>query len=64
MKGDMYGYGEVWFDPNGIANIISMSNAEAKGFQITYNKHDGGRFIVTNPVTDTNRIFTRSIRGL
>jgi hypothetical protein len=34
MKGDVQGYGEVWFDPNGIANIVSMSSAEAKGFVI------------------------------
>jgi uncharacterized protein (UPF0332 family) len=64
MKGDVLGYGEVWFDPNGIANIISMSNAEAKGFVVTYNTRDGGRFIVANPSTGTTRIFARSPRGL
>jgi hypothetical protein len=49
------GYGEVRFDPNEIANSISMPNVEAKGFVITYNTHDGGRFIVTNPATDGTR---------
>jgi hypothetical protein len=33
---DLLGYGSVWFNADGIANIVSMSEAEAKGHQISH----------------------------
>jgi hypothetical protein len=52
--GLLSGYGWVWFDPNGIANIISMSRAERKGFEVTYKKP---QFIVTHPLTGNPAFF-------
>jgi len=30
QKGDLKGYGTVWFYPDGIANILSVCNVEKK----------------------------------
>jgi hypothetical protein len=35
-KGDLKGYGMVWFYPNGIANILSLGNVKKK-HRVTYN---------------------------
>jgi hypothetical protein len=61
--GTLRNYGPVWYYPDGIANIISMSNAEKLGFAVSYSSADGV-FHVTNPATTTNRIFARSDTGL
>jgi hypothetical protein len=61
--GTLRNYGPVWYYPDGIANIISMSNAEKLGFAVSYSSADGV-FHVTNPATATNRIFARSDTGL
>ena len=33
--GDMAGYGSVWYNPNGIANILSLGEAKSRGYRIT-----------------------------
>jgi Zinc knuckle len=38
MMGDLPGYGPVWYNPSGIANILSLSKVAEK-FQITYNNN-------------------------
>ena len=38
-KGDLRGYGTIWFHPIGIANILSLSNA-SKNYQVTYDSGD------------------------
>jgi hypothetical protein len=53
--GFLAGYGWVWFDPNGIANIMSMSRAESKGFNVTYTKPS---FFVQHPDTKRSRVFS------
>ena len=45
QKGTITGYGIVWFNRNGIANIISMANS-AKKFPITYDRNAGDKFIL------------------
>jgi hypothetical protein len=32
VGGDLPGYGEVWYNPNGIANILSLSRVKERGF--------------------------------
>jgi hypothetical protein len=63
QMGTLRNYGLVWYCPDGIANIISMSNAEHLGFDVSYSSASGA-FLVTNPKTGTDRVFTRSDRGL
>ena len=35
MRGNLSGYGPVWYFPNGIANILSLSHVKEK-FRVTY----------------------------
>jgi hypothetical protein len=43
--GVLPGYGTVWYNPAGIANILSLGRVEDKGHSVTYSK---GQFTVTN----------------
>ena len=43
--GDLPGFGEVWYHPNGIANILSLALVK-KRFQITYDSHSDNTFHV------------------
>jgi hypothetical protein len=61
--GMLCNYGLMWYCPEGIANIISISNAENLGFEVSYSSASIS-FHVTNPKTGTNRVFTRSDCGL
>jgi hypothetical protein len=45
-QGYLPGYGQVWFDPNGIANILSLSNVK-KRYKVQYNSENDDVFIVT-----------------
>jgi hypothetical protein len=58
LIGDLPGYGTVWFQPNGIANIIAFTNMK-KNHCITYDSHAGNEFTVHKP-DGTARIFTRN----
>jgi hypothetical protein len=42
------GYGMVWFDPNGIANILSLSNVKKK-YRVTFDSHTDDIFHVHKP---------------
>jgi hypothetical protein len=47
--GDLKGYGTVWYDPNCIANILSLKRVFEK-FHVTYcNDKDGAKFQVHKP---------------
>jgi hypothetical protein len=63
LVSDLAGYGTVWYHPNGIANILSLSRVWEHGCRITYNSADGNRFIVSKHDGGT-RIFEQSNRGL
>jgi hypothetical protein len=49
LVGDLPGYGEVWYNPNGIANILSLSRDEKQGFRVTFNSSHGNEFHVHKP---------------
>jgi hypothetical protein len=49
LVGEYPGYREVWYDPNGIANILSMSRMVGRGYTVTYSSMDGNAFTVTAP---------------
>jgi hypothetical protein len=64
LKGELPGYGMVWYHPQGIANIFSLSCIEKKGYTVTYDSNAGtGAFKVTKP-NGSVRTFERSTRGL
>jgi len=61
-KGDLKGYGTVWFYPDGIANILSLSNVQKK-HRMTYDSTLNEGFLVFK--TDgTARSFRPSKKGL
>ncbi len=63
MIGIMPGYpGEVWYNPKGIANILSMANVK-KYFRVTYDSAGGEGFVVHKP-DGTQRQFQESNTGL
>jgi hypothetical protein len=63
MIGDLAGYeGEVWYNPQGIANILSLSDVE-RYHQVTYDSKAEKAFIVHKNDGD-NRRFTQSEKGL
>ena len=38
----------MWYDPNGIANILSLCNVKCK-YHVAYDSNVGGVFVVTKP---------------
>jgi hypothetical protein len=56
--GDLPGYGPVWYHPNGIANILSLSRVKQK-CRVTFDSQDGNAFTV-----HSTRTFQQSNRGL
>ena len=62
LVGELPGYGTVWFHPDGIANILSLSRVKTK-YQITFNSDENNEFIVHKPDGST-RNFKESSHGL
>jgi hypothetical protein len=60
--GDLPGYGEVWFNPKGIANILSLAKVEEQ-HRVTYDSADGQGFTV-HKGDGVTRQFKKSKRGL
>jgi Reverse transcriptase (RNA-dependent DNA polymerase) len=60
--GDLDGYGTVWYNPNGIANILSLARVQEK-YRVTYDSEQGGEFIVQKQ-DGSMRNFKRSTGGL
>jgi hypothetical protein len=56
VKGDLEGYGEVWVHTDGIANIISFSNAEER-FRIEYDQAE--RAFKLHKPDGSARVFSR-----
>jgi hypothetical protein len=66
MIGDLPGYGEVWYHPNGIANIISLKRVKSKGHRITYGSdRSNWSFMCTRPTEQSgssrNRLMDSTI---
>jgi hypothetical protein len=62
LRGTVPGYGEVWFCPDGIANILSLARV-AKTRLVTFDSTNGNEFAVTKD-DGTKRIFRQSEHGL
>ena len=62
LVGELPGYGTVWFHPDGIANILSLSRVKTK-YHITFDSNENNKFIVHKPDGST-RNFKESNRGL
>jgi hypothetical protein len=60
MVGDLKGFGEVWYHPHGIANILSMSLVENL-YPVTYSREHG---FMVHKADGTVRKFVKSERGL
>ena len=63
LVGDLAGYGTVWYHPNGIANILSLSRVKEHGYRVTYDSEGGNKFTV-DKLDGTSRVFNESERGL
>jgi hypothetical protein len=48
MVGDLPGYGTVWYDPQSIANILSLKRVKSK-YRVVFDSDGGSKFIVTKP---------------
>ena len=59
--GELKGYGTVWYDPHGIANILSLKNVRKK--YAVANDQSNCAFMVTKP-HGTMFLFTESASGL
>jgi hypothetical protein len=62
LRGMLPGYGEVWYCPHGIANILSLANVQ-KNRTVTYHSKNGNQFEVLRS-DGKKRIFTQSQHGL
>jgi hypothetical protein len=62
LRGTVPGYGEVWFCPDGITNILSLARV-AKTRVVTFDSTNGNQFAVTKD-DGTQRIFKQSEHGL
>jgi Reverse transcriptase (RNA-dependent DNA polymerase) len=63
QMGDLPNYGAVWYHPDGIANILSLSRVRANGYHVTYDSDNGNQFVVHKP-NGTQRCFQQSPNGL
>lgn len=62
LQGDLTGYGTVWFNPKGIANILSLARVQEK-HRVTYDSELDGKFVVHKP-DGSVRVFDKSPSGL
>ncbi len=62
MIGDQTGYGQVWYHPNGIANILSLARVKEK-YRVTFDSNGENQFVVRKD-DGTTRCFKQSRRGL
>ena len=58
LIGDLPGYGTVWYHPNGIANILSLSKVKEK-YRVTFDSDINNQFIVHHN-DGMQRIFQQS----
>ncbi len=62
LRGTLPGYGEVWFCPDGIANILSLARV-TKLHMVTFDSANGNQFAVTKK-DGNKRVFKQSEHGL
>ncbi|KAI2491042.1 Reverse transcriptase (RNA-dependent DNA polymerase) [Fragilaria crotonensis] len=61
--GELKGYGTVWYNPSGIANILSLSRVKEHGYRVTFDTSEGNAFHVHKSDGDV-RVFSQSAKGL
>ncbi|KAI2501035.1 Reverse transcriptase (RNA-dependent DNA polymerase) [Fragilaria crotonensis] len=47
LIGELRGYGTVWYNPTGIANILSLAKAKERGYRVTFDTEEGNAFHLT-----------------
>ena len=62
LIGDLPGYAEVWYHPNGIADILSLARVKDK-YRVTFDSGQKNQFIVQTS-EGTTRCFKESQCGL
>ena len=62
QQGYLPGYGVVWYDPQAIANILSLSNVSLR-YRVKYDSKEDNRFEVTLP-SGRKKVFVKSEFGL
>ena len=63
LVGELVGYGTVWYNPKGIANILSLARVKERGYRVTFDSSDGNAFHLHKP-DGTVRVFNESPKGL
>jgi hypothetical protein len=63
LAGKLPGYGEVWYNPNGITIILSLSRVEKRGVWVTFDSNTGNEFHM-HKLGSNKRVFRQSNRGL
>jgi hypothetical protein len=63
LVGNLLGYGEIWYNPNGIANIMLLSRVKEHGFFVTLTSANGNEFHFYKPNGNT-QVFQQSSRGV
>jgi hypothetical protein len=63
--GDLAGYGTVWYDPNGIANILSLSRVSSAN-RVTFDSRNGNEFHVHGQNKDDGvvQVYRQADNGL
>ncbi len=60
---ELAGYGMVWYNPNGIANILALARVKERGYRVTFDSSDGNAFHLRKP-DGTIRVFNELTKGL
>ena len=63
LIGELRGYGTVWYNPTGIANILSLAKARGRGYRVTFDTAKGNAFHL-HKNDGTIRVFKQSQKGL
>jgi hypothetical protein len=63
LIGELRGYGTVWYNPTGIANILSLAKATERGYHVTFDSSEGNAFHL-HKADGTMPVFKQSPKGL
>ena len=63
LIGELMGYGTVWYNPKGIANILSLARVKERGYRVTFDSSEGNAFHL-HKADGTVRVFNQSPKGL
>ena len=63
LIGDLVGYGTVWYNSKGIANILSLAHVKEHGYCVTFDSSEGNSFHI-HKEDGTFHVFNLSSKGL